>query len=441
MRLHQKLFFGLLVLLPTQLGLHFWPDWASVLGRRVDYLSPTIYLTDVLLIALLASWFFDDFYHKFLISNFQFLIKRKNFKILIFKFAPILLFAALNIFVAVSKSAALYKWVKALEFIGLAWYILKTKPNPALATFYLSLGVLYSSIIAIFQFLFQHSLGGPLRWLGERTFSVDTPGIAKIDFPGIPDLGRGLSLVPLLRPYATFPHPNVLGGYLAVLLPLLVNLPIRQILRPGSGRVRPILPMGKKTQENVLKFFKWTTIVLGTVALVLSFSRSAICVGALATVIAVAKIKYPPRKIILIFTLLLLVLGSLFLVQKASERNESLVVRQQLNLAALKIWQQSPLVGVGLGNFLVKLPEALPFRQIYFLQPVHNIYFLILAETGTVGFILFLWLIWWVIAKKKPFNIYRLPFIIFLLLGLIDHYPLTLQQGQILFAVLLALAV
>src|SRR5579872_3631132 len=42
-------FFYLLTLLflPTQLGKHFWPDFTVVEGFRIDYLSPTLYFTDL----------------------------------------------------------------------------------------------------------------------------------------------------------------------------------------------------------------------------------------------------------------------------------------------------------------------------------------------------------------------------------------------------------
>src|SRR5260221_1150 len=55
--LQNKLFTLFIVLLPVQLGLHFWPDWALVSGIRVDYLAPVIYLTDLIVIALLAVVF------------------------------------------------------------------------------------------------------------------------------------------------------------------------------------------------------------------------------------------------------------------------------------------------------------------------------------------------------------------------------------------------
>src|SRR5438045_3586285 len=47
------LFFYLLFLfLPTQFGKHFWPEFSFVYGLRLDYLSPTIYLTDILTIII-----------------------------------------------------------------------------------------------------------------------------------------------------------------------------------------------------------------------------------------------------------------------------------------------------------------------------------------------------------------------------------------------------
>src|SRR5260221_12343343 len=45
-----KLFFLILLLLPTQFGRHFWPSFSFVLGQRVDYLTPILYLTDILIV-------------------------------------------------------------------------------------------------------------------------------------------------------------------------------------------------------------------------------------------------------------------------------------------------------------------------------------------------------------------------------------------------------
>jgi len=114
-------------------------------------------------------------------------------------------------------------------------------------------------------------------------------------------------------------------------------------------------------------------------------------------------------------------------------QDEAVVVRQQLNAAAISIFHQSPIIGNGLGNFLVQLPDYLVSRTIYFLQPAHNIYLLALAETGIIGFAIFLWVLWKAVSNNKII----IPIV---LLGFVDHYFLTLQQGQLLFTIFLSLS-
>lgn len=160
----------------------------------------------------------------------------------------------------------------------------------------------------------------------------------------------------------------------------------------------------------------------------------------------VSQIQTKKLKKFLLFSCVILIFITLFQLRNISLTDESLVVREQLNAAAAKLWSQSPIFGIGFGNFLVELPQVLPSRSVYFLQPVHNIYLLILSETGIIGLILFLWLIWKSIGKaiskneRNHFITYHLSLITLLLLGLVDHYPLTLQQGQLLLSFLLSLS-
>ncbi len=403
---HQRFFWILLALLPTQLGYHVWPTWAFILGRRVDYLAPTLYFTDILLLLTLVSY---------IISNFKFLISKQTSIILLG-----ILFAAVNIFVASNQMVAFYKWMKVAEFVMLGWYIVRTRQSIASIITPLSVGVLYSSVLAIAQFILQRSVGGPLWWLGERTFDAATPGIARMDW-----YGREL-----LRPYATFPHPNVLGGYIAAILPLVLF-----------------------KLSNKKKIYYLSVFLLGTIALFLTFSRSAIAVGAIGMGISIWYAVY--RKMThIVFSQILytisFILTIIVLASTVSVSGESFVVRQELNAAAMKLWQTAPLFGVGLGNFLVRLPEAIPMRTIYFLQPVHNIYLLLLSEIGMVGVIFIVLLV--AIQLKHGlriknygkrnrtdlFIIHNSLFVL-LVLGLVDHYPFTLQQGQLLLVVLVAM--
>ncbi len=58
--IHKILFLILLAFLPVQLGRHFWPKWSYVMGLRIDYLSPTIYLTDILVFLILFLWLVES---------------------------------------------------------------------------------------------------------------------------------------------------------------------------------------------------------------------------------------------------------------------------------------------------------------------------------------------------------------------------------------------
>lgn len=120
--------------------------------------------------------------------------------------------------------------------------------------------------------------------------------------------------------------------------------------------------------------------------------------------------------------------------------DESIVRREELTDAAFAMIRDYPVVGVGLNNFIVNLPFYQKTEStVLHLQPVHNIYLLLAAETGLAGLAIFLWFIWRTIKhlwKSKQFSI---ALFAALILGLFDHYFLTLQQGQLLFSLILGL--
>ena len=94
--------FLLLLLLPSQLGLHFWPGWALVNGIRVDYLSPTFYLTDLIIFII---WAFNHFKLKV-------------------PFVAIVLIV-LNIFCSLSPLTSIFKWLRILEYFWFFKYLTK----------------------------------------------------------------------------------------------------------------------------------------------------------------------------------------------------------------------------------------------------------------------------------------------------------------------------
>ena len=435
--LHTFLFCFLLVLLPTQLGKHFWPEWSFVHGIRVDYLSPTLFLTDIVLLFLLLFWFLDK------PLSFKNISRRK-----IRRFFLFLVFLLISSFLADKPILSLYKTVRLVEFCLFGFYVSRnvvSKKQFALVVFFLSLGVFWSSVLAWAQFLSQSSLSAlyssthplfylSLQFLGERTFDIATPGIAK----------AALNSRLVLRPYAVFPHPNALAGFIVVVFALvLANLRIL---------------IKKQRQSLIINHLSFIVVALAT--LFISFSRSAWIVLLLFTiyyllfrerkaVLAFFK-KFKILSCLLVFVSLLVLCRFLpvvlqhFAVLKTDDFL-SVSRRVELNKAAFAMIKASPVFGVGLGNFISRLFDFSQNREVvYWFQPVHNIFLLVAAETGLIGlgvFLYFLFRTYKHLLIKSIINHQSLAIALssVLALGLFDHYFLTLQQTQLLFALILGL--
>ncbi len=382
-----------------------------VSGLRIDYLSPTLYLTDILILGILVSWGTESLL-KFKMQSAKFKVEIKNSK-LFWGLLFIGCFLIINSFFVPNQPVAFYKFLKILEFFLLGLYIVKNSSLFPIAYSLLPIPIIYSSFLAIAQFLNQGSLGGVFWFLGERTFNASTPGIAQAIFNG--------QLI--LRPYATFPHPNVLAGFLVVGLLILIS---------NSRNLWRLIP----------GIFYQLSIVLGMIALFLTFSRVAWLVFLLAVTSMFLVKRREKRKYVTLF-LLVISLASLISLTWLPIQSESFSYRQDLNLVTIKMFQSSPLLGVGLNNFLVRLPEFYKFPgPVYFLQPAHNIYLLTMAETGLLGLVGLICFLFITIHHLIQNNKYLLLVSVFavLALGLFDHYFYTLQQGQLLITMVFGLA-
>jgi O-antigen ligase len=453
-KLHRILFYLLLVFLPVQLGRHFWPDFAFVSGIRVDYLSPTVYLTDLdylsptvyltdlLVIGILGAWIYETRNTQYAIRKFL----RHHCWV-----AAIFVYLLITSLFAQNSGAALYKLVKIVEFSLLGLYVAKQRYTIYEIRYTLSIAITYSSLIALTQFIKQSSLNGIFWFLGERTFNLSTPGIARAVWGG--------QLI--LRPYATFPHPNALAGFtLVALILLLGNFKSANLPRRQAGQLINKLTNLKFEIEQlddwIIRGYWLLVLVLGLTAIAISFSRTAWIVSALigfwwATkyLKAVKTDKknlfiipaLPAGRLYSLFIILILVALSYCALNLSTE--EAVVQRLDLARAAILMIKQNPVIGVGLNNFIPRLLDFWPkLTTTRFLQPVHNIFLLVLAETGLIGLLIFLWFLYLTVIKayrRKNFIILYSLFVI-LSLGLFDHYWLTLQQTQLLFTIVLGLS-
>lgn len=409
-----KLFFYLLLLfLPTQFGRHFWPSSSFIQGLRLDYLSPTIYFTDLIIVLIFVFSF------KKLIKFFKKISLQT--KILISAFFVSLTLGVIN---SNNPQAGWYGLIKVIEYFFLAAYVcinLKTLKKEIIFMLFLS-GIIFESFLAIAQYINAGSINGVFYFLGERTFNSETPGIANASING--EL--------ILRPYATFSHPNILAGYLVIAMLFL-------------------LLFFQKTKNQMLLLS--AGIIFGTAALLLTFSRSAIFLWAIYLLVMFVFLifkKYKKANIkSIIFILLLIVLvfsifknsllGQRFFQTRLSD--ESVVERNELTAQAIKMFYKNPAVGIGVNNFFNNLNYPAK-NKVLIIQPAHNIFLLTLAQTGITGFLFLIFLFYksFLNILNYPQNKKYLLMIIFavIFLGMFDHYFLTLQQGQILLSIIFA---
>lgn len=413
--------------IPVQLGLHFWPIWTIFLGRRIDYLSPTVYFTDCLALAAMIFWALSFLF----LTPSSSRVWSKKHRVYIVLSAAVISIALLNIFNAFSWQIALYRWAKAGLFGFIVFYVASHGKEKKWYLRALIISALFSSIVAIVQFILQHSVGGVFRFLGERLFTIDTPLIA-----------RGHVCTPflescqlLLRPYATFAHPNVLGGYLSIALFLLVSLKDY------------IIKKTNKVYTNVVHYLVPTIIVA---ALFLSMSRVVIVTGAMLLVWRyVFRSQNKSNRLLQFGSVIVigtLITGLLF-VLPLSVSDESVLVRQKLNIFALSVIGNHWATGVGLGNFVLSFTGDRNVIFIVGIQPTHNVYLLALSEIGIVGvggfFMILAYYYWHMKKYLTPVGIdtpaYGAALIALGFLGLFDHYLWSLQQGQLLTAWLIGL--
>lgn len=377
-------------LLPTQIGYHFkgLPE-STVYGFQIDYLIPTLYLSDIVVFIIillgirnlvLSKIRFNDYKlksndYKFKSEDYK--LKYKDYKKYLIYFVLYLAFVLINIYNSVYMIPSIYKWLKITEMFLLGLIIINTKKFDVFNNFLkpLSLSVSVVSFLGIMQFLSKGSIGGLFYWLGERNFSFIDPNIAPY-------------------PYSTFSHPNSFAGFLLVFVIFFVEY--------------------KKSFNQ--RYF-WLVLSLVTINLFLTNSLNIYVAAAIILILKFKKIKN-------ILPLMFIDIGARFVTHRIE------LIKSSLSIIKDNFW-----TGVGLNNFIPNLPKVSnTFLNAWELQPVHNIFLLIFSETGIFGFISFVFLI------LSTISVNNYPLIAILVTGLNDHYWLTLQQNMLLLVFVLALS-
>jgi len=382
--INKILFFLFLLLIPTQFGKHFFLAFSYLSGVRVDYLAPTIYLTDVIIL-LLA------------IVNYKIIFKFfNNKKILISLF--LLIF---NVLFSRLPVISFYWLIKIIEFLiifSLSKKILITlKEKSVLITLFIS--SLFELFLSLMQLINKHSVQGIFYYFGERLLTLSTPGVAKASIQG----------VEFLRPYGTFSHPNSLAGFFLLLYFFVL--------------------IYKKFNRHLA--FKYLFLFISSILVFISFSKIAIaCYLILNTYYLILNTKFNCRICKIARIIVVFIVSLIFL----SATTDPLTVNKRIELMknSIEIIFKNPLLGVGMGSYLIAQAKFSSKFYLFFNQPVHNIFLLFIAETGLIigGFILYQLINRLIRAHLKKEQWILIFVIIFT--GFFDHYWLTLQQNFLL---------
>ena len=449
-KLEKLIFYLLIFCIPfqTRLILAKWPVLRSFseggsLSPEVgfnEWTSAFLYLTDLFILGLLVLWLM-----RIVTKQSHFGFQKRDFAL--FGFLAI---SALSITQSSFAEISWYQFAKLTEFVTLYFYVRANRDkvfNIFGICWAIFLSGVFQSVIAIAQYGHQASLG--LRWLGESSLHLPGEGIASFYSAG--------QLV--LRPYGTLPHPNVLAVFLLVALTACAILYFLNKTNLAFYSDRHTVQGSKKD------FFLLIGFATMLYAFFLTYSRTviAIPVAMLALLLIITWFNKNWRKQLLQYKKQLVVLTSisvavvgLFLALNYQEviarvfffkDDEAVTMRLFYNRVAGQDFLDRTWLGSGIGTFVSNMMVTLKHAPANIFQPVHNIYLLILAETGLLG------LAFWGLFIKSTIRSYIskydlgdikniiLPIILasFLLIGLFDHFFWTLQQGHLLLWLVLAL--
>lgn len=377
-----------------------------------------------------------------------------------------LLTVGLNVFQSSNPNVSLYFILRIVEGVGLCLVLsqINFSTNKLLFTFWF--GGVVQGILAIVQFFTQEVWAS--KWLGMAAHLGSDLGAAVIE------TGEER----WLRAYGSFGWPNSLGIYLAVVWVVGFVLYYRTSCHPersGSdvaGGVtqskdplnnrgilqscEPVCRQAGLPQNDKIKIqtSKWKTLITAgqliiLSGLILSFSRGAWIaagIGVITLLLIIITMKQYNNEIMmfiqqLVYSTLIVVffLATLFplfttrLNTTARLENRSVSERisqytQAKNIITHNVWS-----GIGPGAYTFYLYKLNPSLAVWEYQPVHNIYLLIIAETGVV-FLCFYVLVFSYLVNFiwKRHSLFLSIVVVLLVAGLFDHWLWSMYAGQIL---------
>lgn len=367
-------------------------------------------------------------------------------KRIIFLALALLIYSVLGIFINPSPLRGFFSWIRILDGFLLFVLLAQGGVKNMWMIYSFIMGAALQAVIGIVQFSVQGI--SPSTLFGVAIHDPGFLGDAVVETTS----GRWL------RAYGGLPHPNILGGYLAIAVMFLGTLALW-----GRKQANPPKFCGTKLGRAKADMAILFGLLVISAGLFFTFSRGAWIALAAGGIIFIwnAFLKNGDERFHTLIrfglpvALLWLVLGLAFvpLLQsrfgslvpfesvknRLEERSQSERIDEYAEAAALL--PSYFISGTGIGAYSQRLSERTPGLPGYAYQPVHNAYLLLGMELGLPALFLFATMLLIFISGIKESNRWAIypPFITLLTLGFFDHYLWSLESGVMLFWVTLGL--
>jgi O-antigen ligase len=359
-------------------------------------------------------------------------------------------------------TAAMQWWVQMILLAAFCITLLRTQLNINKVASWFVISLVPHAILAVAQFMTQTVWAS--KWLGMAAQFPANLGVSVVQTTA----GR------ILRAYGGFPHPNILGGWMAV--GLIVSVWLLSLTSVGE-RACPVFFTGSRIYIRGIEG-------LFTLALFYSFSRSAWLAATTGLMLFVlvsfrAKSRNLDRNLkpdpsvpsdstqddkigsllisfalpVALFVLLTVIHRDLVFtrldVSASRLEQKSVVTRIQTLKDGIEVYRAVPLFGTGPNS---ELPVLASIKKIERspspLEPPHMVWLLMLVNFGTVGALFIigfgLFILRQIFEKWSAFSQHdRSLFIplssVLLIVGFLDHYSWSLWSGQVLSTIILFL--
>lgn len=336
-------------------------------------------------------------------------------------YTAIFLFWTLNlasIINASDQALALYRlgWLTAaLALFGLV----RSLPlDPRRLLWVLAASALVPVILGLAQFGLQESWGN--KWLGLTRHDAKVLGTSVVEIE--PDERW-------LRAYSSLDHPNIFGGFLVLVLALLIPLIIRELDNDDRNRSWAMMlafwvyaaAVAVSMSRSAWLALLFVILGLAIVGIVRYGRGHAAWRLALITLITLTAIFFP--------WLRTRVIGSARLEVRSN-------VERSIGLSAsLDALREKPWLGTGIGQYTLRAVPDSPKKDAWSFQPAHDLWLLVAGEAGIPALVMIALILAIIFLKQLLIsNFYQGVFYITLAISLLivlsfDHWAWSLHFG------------